>query len=76
LERVKMNDILFMYLKSNLLPVDILTVKGKWPYRYVSEFPLRYVKTIEDVWIPYTMCHNGCHIVHKRHQKLAGKIFA
>ncbi|KRY48130.1 hypothetical protein T03_13429 [Trichinella britovi] len=26
--------------ESNL-PVDIPTVKGKWPYRYVSEFPLR-----------------------------------
>ncbi|KRY48135.1 hypothetical protein T03_11179 [Trichinella britovi] len=27
-------------MQSNL-PVDIPTVKGKWPYRYVSEFPLR-----------------------------------
>ncbi|KRX74056.1 hypothetical protein T06_9239 [Trichinella sp. T6] len=49
---------------SNHLPVDIPSVKGKWPYRYLSELPLRYVKTIEDVWIPYTMCHNGCHIIY------------
>ncbi|KRZ85919.1 hypothetical protein T08_5171 [Trichinella sp. T8] len=30
------------YLERSNLSVDIPTVKGKWPYRYVSEFPLRY----------------------------------
>ncbi|KRX82298.1 hypothetical protein T06_14293 [Trichinella sp. T6] len=65
--------------RSNHLPVDISYVKGKWSYRFCvsssceNELDIlySYVKTIEDVWIPYTMCHNGCHIVHKRHQKLA-----
>ncbi|KRX13029.1 hypothetical protein T07_10394 [Trichinella nelsoni] len=28
-------------VKSNHLPVDIPTVKGMWPYRYVSDLPLR-----------------------------------
>ncbi|KRX39638.1 hypothetical protein T05_14172 [Trichinella murrelli] len=27
--------------ESNHLPVDIPSVKGKWPYRYVSELPFR-----------------------------------
>ncbi|KRX16656.1 hypothetical protein T07_6808 [Trichinella nelsoni] len=35
-------------VKSNHLPVDIPTVKGKWPYRYVFDLPLRYVKAIEN----------------------------
>ncbi|KRY48156.1 hypothetical protein T03_4021 [Trichinella britovi] len=59
--------------ESNHLPVDIPSVKGKWPYRYVSELPLRYVKTIEDVWIRYTMCHNVADDgnTSSRHSKLS-----
>ncbi|KRX13028.1 hypothetical protein T07_10747 [Trichinella nelsoni] len=30
-------------VKSNHLPVDIPTVKGMWPYRYVSDLPLHFV---------------------------------
>ncbi|KRY44133.1 hypothetical protein T03_12216, partial [Trichinella britovi] len=57
--------------ESNYLPVDIPSVKGKWPYRYVSELPLRYVKTIEDVWIRYTMCHNDDGNTSSRHSMIS-----